>query len=138
MAKCQRNFFLHPFVIWNSHIHLNFELWHLTLPHLTAFLPSNATAEMVSIDLKERRFLLLAIFNHQITPRMELAAYRQVHRVWDLTWNGIEPLFPFRKRRDRIHEPPGVGIAHLFKDSFNGTVFENPSRIHHGYSVGFF
>jgi hypothetical protein len=31
---------------------------------------------MVSVDLKERRFLFLAIFDHQITPRMELATYR--------------------------------------------------------------
>jgi len=44
--------------------YLNLELCHLILFSLTAFFPSNATAEVVPVDLEEERFFFLAFFNH--------------------------------------------------------------------------
>jgi hypothetical protein len=61
----------------------------LGIPSSATLLPSNTTAEVVSVDPEERRFFFLTFFNHQITSRMEFAPDRQMHRIRDLTRNGI-------------------------------------------------
>jgi len=104
----------------------------------TTLLPSEATAEVVSIDMKERRLFLFTIFNHEITSWMKLAPFRQVHGVGDLTWNSVEPIPLFSQLRDGAHQPTGVRISQLTKNGFDGTVFKDPSCIHHYHTVRYF
>ena len=70
---------------------------------LTTLLPSDATAEVISVNLEEGRLFLLTVFDYQITSRVELAPNGQVHGIRDLARNGIEPASLLGQLRDGVH-----------------------------------
>jgi hypothetical protein len=102
---------------------------------LTAFLPPNAAAEVIPIDLEERRFLLFTVFNHQKTSWVKLAPDRQIPGIRNLSRDGIEPFPPFLKKWNRLKKAFGIRISHPGKNLFSRSVFHHSPRVHYRYPI---